>query len=70
VSSADGRPADRSTASDNVLVAAVLAAVSLCIRPTMLVFWAYLQLETTVICWATHGPAAAAALTVKTLLGG
>ncbi|GMK58197.1 hypothetical protein CspeluHIS016_0502290 [Cutaneotrichosporon spelunceum] len=36
----------------------------------MLVFWAYLHLETTVRCWVTQGAAATATLTAKTLLGG
>ncbi|BEJ13219.1 hypothetical protein CspHIS471_0303930 [Cutaneotrichosporon sp. HIS471] len=61
---------DTGTFSDNVVLAASLAALSLCIRPTMLVFWAYLHLETTVLCWVNQGPAATATLTAKTLLGG
>ncbi|CAK9783538.1 hypothetical protein CC85DRAFT_279347 [Cutaneotrichosporon oleaginosum] len=56
--------------SDNMLFAAAVAALSLCIRPTMLVFWAYLHLETSIRHWVTHGATATFCLTADTLLGG
>lgn len=59
-----------SAAPKDMCIAAALAAVALCIRPTMLVFWAYLQLETTISLWRACGWRSAASLTVHTLLGG
>lgn len=53
-----------------MFIAASLASLSICIRPTMLVFWGYLHLETTVCLWKRAGFVRAARLTFWTLLGG
>ncbi|KAL1409678.1 glycosylphosphatidylinositol anchor biosynthesis [Vanrija albida] len=54
----------------NLVIAAFVAALSICIRPTMLVFWGYLHLETTIAAWRAGGAKAAATITVKTIVGG
>lgn len=60
---------DRST-EDRPVVAAALAATSICIRPTMLVFWGYLHLERSLILWTAEGWLRSLTLNLKVLLGG
>lgn len=55
---------------DNLILAAALAALSLSIRPTMLVFWAYIHLEQSLHTWRTRGISGLTGLSLGTLTGG
>lgn len=58
------------SAPSSLTVAAALAALSISIRPTMLVFWSYLHLEQTVAQLRSKGVPAVFDLWLRTLIAG
>lgn len=54
----------------SILVAAALATLSVCIRPTMLVFWAYYHIASVWSVYRARGFSAFATFNANAVLGG